>query len=184
MPSSSGRPGCPFQDHRRVTEGIIHRYRAGISWWDLPEVFGPWQTVWKRHRRSGDGNMRPLVVLLGTGQGDAPMLPEIMVSLRVDRIGPARARTDPTGCWQIRPARPMHRARLRHRLIQLVIPERSDQVANRKRRGRNGGCPVDLDIEAYKRRNVIERSSNTLKQWRGRATHSDKLAHTYRGGAV
>lgn len=55
MPSSSGRPGCPFQDHRRVTEGIIYRYRAGISWRDLPEVFGPWQTVWKRHRRSGDG---------------------------------------------------------------------------------------------------------------------------------
>ena len=64
------------------------------------------------------------------------------------------------------------------------MPERSDQVANRKRRGRNGGCPVDLDVEAYKHRNVIERSSNTLKQWRGLATRSDKLAHTYRGGAV
>ena len=32
-------------------EGIIYRYRAGIPWRDLPEAFGPWQTVWKRHRR-------------------------------------------------------------------------------------------------------------------------------------
>lgn len=29
-----------------------NRYRTGIPWRDLPrEQFGPWQTVWKRHRR-------------------------------------------------------------------------------------------------------------------------------------
>ncbi|WP_420897849.1 transposase [Cryobacterium adonitolivorans] len=77
-----------------------------------------------------------------------------------------------------------HREMLRKRNIQVVIPERSDQVANRKRRGRNGGRPVDLDKEACKRRNVIERSFNTLKQWRGLATRYDKLALTCRGGAV
>ena len=39
-----------------VVEGIIYRYRVGIPWRDLPECFGPWQTVWKRHRRyAGDG---------------------------------------------------------------------------------------------------------------------------------
>ncbi|WP_196842764.1 transposase [Cryobacterium sp. CAN_C3] len=53
-----------------------------------------------------------------------------------------------------------------------------------KRRGRNGGRPVDLDQEAHKRQNVIERSFNTLKQWRGLATHYDRLALTSRGGAV
>lgn len=32
------------------------RYRIGTPWRDLPAEFGPWQTVWKRHRRfSGDG---------------------------------------------------------------------------------------------------------------------------------
>lgn len=35
MPSSAGRPGRPFQDHRRVVEGIVYRYRAGIPWRDL-----------------------------------------------------------------------------------------------------------------------------------------------------
>jgi len=37
---------------------------------------------------------------------------------------------------------------------------------------------------AYKRRNVVERSFNTLKQWRSLATRYDKLALTYRSAAV
>ncbi len=56
MPETRGKLGRPFKDHRLVTEGIIYRYRAGIPWRDLPEHFGSWKTVWKRHRRySGDG---------------------------------------------------------------------------------------------------------------------------------
>jgi len=56
MPSSAGAPGRPFRDHRQVVEGIIYRLRTGVAWRDLPESFGPWQTVWKRHRRfSTDG---------------------------------------------------------------------------------------------------------------------------------
>jgi transposase len=60
MPSSNGSRGRPFQDHRLIVEGIIYRFRTGIPWRDLPETFGPWQTVWKRHRRfSADGQRRP-----------------------------------------------------------------------------------------------------------------------------
>jgi len=56
LPSSTGQRGRPFRDHRQVVEGIVYRFRAGIPWRDLPASFGPWQTVWKRHRRfSGDG---------------------------------------------------------------------------------------------------------------------------------
>jgi transposase len=57
LPSNAGRRGHPFGDHRRVVEGIAYRVRTGIPWRDLPrEQFGPWQTVWKRHRRyAGDG---------------------------------------------------------------------------------------------------------------------------------
>ena len=56
MPSSDGQRGRPFRDHRQVVEGIIYRLRTGIAWRDLPASFGPWQTLWKRHRRfSADG---------------------------------------------------------------------------------------------------------------------------------
>lgn len=45
-----------MREHRQVVEGVIYRYRCGLAWRDLPESFGPWQTVWKRHRRfSQDG---------------------------------------------------------------------------------------------------------------------------------
>lgn len=65
-----------------------------------------------------------------------------------------------------------------------MIPERCDQVANRKRKGRNGGRAPPFDAEIYKRRNVIERAFNRAKHWRAVATRFDKLAITYRAGFV
>ncbi len=133
-----------------------------------------------------DGNKRPLVLLLGPGQGgDAPMFENLMEALAVEREGPGRART--------RPARAMAdkayssraiRSYLRGRGIQCVIPEKDDQKANRQRKGSAGGRPVTYDKEAYKRRNVVERSFNTLKEWRSLATGYDKMALTYRSAAV
>ncbi|WP_155947526.1 IS5 family transposase [Microbacterium marinum] len=51
LPRPTGRPGRKFSDARLMVEAIIYRYRCGIAWRDLPEVFGPWQTVWTWHRR-------------------------------------------------------------------------------------------------------------------------------------
>jgi AcrR family transcriptional regulator len=56
LPSSEGRRGRPWRDHRQTLEAILWRYRTGCPWRDLPPEFGPWQTLWKRHRRwSTDG---------------------------------------------------------------------------------------------------------------------------------
>jgi transposase len=64
MPQAVGR-SRPWRDHRQVVEGIVHRYRTGIAWRDLPERFGPWQTVWKRHHRfSTDGTWDKLLSIL------------------------------------------------------------------------------------------------------------------------
>ena len=51
MPSREGLRGRPLADHRLILEGIAWRYRTGSPWRDVPEEFGPWQTVWKRHHR-------------------------------------------------------------------------------------------------------------------------------------
>lgn len=71
LPAQRSGKGRPMRDHRQVVEGVIYRYRCGIAWRDLPASFGPWQTVWKRHRRfSGDGTWdKVLAVLLA--QADA-----------------------------------------------------------------------------------------------------------------
>ena len=68
LPSSDGRRGRPFRNSRLIVEGIIYRYRTGIPWRDLPrEEYGPWQTVWKRHRRySADGTWDTILTHLLT----------------------------------------------------------------------------------------------------------------------
>ena len=76
LPSSVGKKSRPFRDHRQVVEGIVYRYRTGVPWRDLPrEQFGPWQTVWKRHRRfAGDGTWdRVLGVLLAQADADGDL---------------------------------------------------------------------------------------------------------------
>ena len=65
---------------------------------------------------------------------------------------------------------------LRARGITAVIAEPGDQAGHRKRRGSKGGRPPAFDTHRYKDRNVIERSYNTIKQWRALATRYDKLA--------
>jgi transposase len=71
------------------------------------------------------------------------------------------------------------RAHLRGRGIRATIPERRDQRANRARRGRAGGRPPAFDPVIYKRRNVVERCFNRLKQFRAIATRYDKTALSY-----
>jgi transposase len=43
--------GKPNRDHRVVVEGMLWRLRTGAPWRDLPERYGPWQTVYSRFRR-------------------------------------------------------------------------------------------------------------------------------------
>jgi transposase len=71
------------------------------------------------------------------------------------------------------------RSYLRRRGIRAVIPQPSDQVGHRLRRGRSGGRPPAFDAEAYKQRNAVERCIARLKQWRGLAMRTDKLALVY-----
>ena len=76
------------------------------------------------------------------------------------------------------------RTALRSRGIKAVIPQPADQIRHRKNRGSAGGRPPNFDATAYRGRNVIERSFNDHKQWRGLATRYDKLAVVYRGAVV
>ncbi len=133
-----------------------------------------------------DGRGRPLVVLVGPGQAhDGPVFEHLLTHLKVGRRGGGRPRTRPD---RVRADKAYSsratRTHLRRRGIGAVIPEPSDQIAHRKRRGARGGRPPAFDAEDYKGRNVVERNFNVVKQWRGLATRYDKLALVYRGAAV
>jgi putative transposase len=133
-----------------------------------------------------DGRGRPLVVALTAGQvGDALMLAPLLAQLSVARLGPGRPRTRPAALIADKAySSRANRALLRAKRTKAVIPEPADRIANRRRRGSAGGRPPAFDPAAYKRRNVIERSFNDHKQWRGLATRYDKLAAVSRGGLV
>jgi putative transposase len=113
------------------------------------------------------------------------MFAVLLEHLRVPRAGRGRPRTRPKRMRgdKAYSSRAIRRL-LRQRGIGAVIPKRCDQIANRKRLGSAGGRPPHLDAQDYKKRNTIERGFNIFKQWRGLATRYDKLALTYRGGAV
>ncbi len=113
------------------------------------------------------------------------MLPALLASLRVPRLGPGRPRTTPRALLgdKAYSAR-AHRAHLRARGVTTIIPEPGDQIAHRRRRGSAGGRPITFNPDIYRGRNVIERAFNRMKNWRAPATRYDKHATIYRGGLI
>jgi transposase len=81
LPARTGRQGRPFSDARVMLEGIIYRYRCGIAWRDLPQVFGPWQTVWTWHRRLAADGTWDVVLERLTAAADAAGLVDWSVSV-------------------------------------------------------------------------------------------------------
>ncbi|MGP5292760.1 IS5 family transposase, partial [Brachybacterium tyrofermentans] len=133
-----------------------------------------------------DGNGMPLAIVLTGGQRhDGAMLLEVLDDIRVPRLGPGRPRVRPDAvvadkAYSSGKARRM----LAARGIKTVIPQKSDEIASRKKKGTRGGRPPALDQVAYAGRNVVERQFGLAKQWRGIATRYDKHAIAYRAGVV
>ncbi|WP_456302375.1 IS5 family transposase [Streptomyces albogriseolus] len=235
----AGRARGRWRDHRQVLEGIVFKFRTGVPWRDLPERFGPWQTVHGRfarwaadgtfdrllaaaqqraevdwlvaldstivraHQHTGgqrgleerglgrsrggltskihlacDGRGRPLSFTVTAGtRNDCTQAETVIDKIRVAGTGPGRPRVRPERVVADKgySARTF-RAYLRRRGIKATIPERVDQLAGRRRRRER---PCGFDRTVYRRRNVVERCFNRLKQWRGIATRYDKQPDRY-----
>ena len=113
LPARTGKRGSPFRDAGHIVQGIIYRYRCGISWRDVPEVFGPWQTIWTWHRRLGEDGTWDAVLaqLLSAGRGGWDTgrwqwIPRSLVPISTPRTSPslvvAGRAVDPSGCAPIR----------------------------------------------------------------------------------
>ncbi len=49
-PERKPQGGRPAKDNRVMLNGIIYWLATGVPWRDLPERFGPWQSVYGRFR--------------------------------------------------------------------------------------------------------------------------------------
>lgn len=128
-----------------------------------------------------DGAGRPLAFVVTAGNiNDCTRLRQVLDAICVPRTGPGRPRKRPDHVVADKGySTHLIRRYLRRRGIGHTIPERSDQIAARARRGSRGGRPPAFDREIYKRRNVIERCFNRLKQFRAPATRYDKTVSSY-----
>jgi transposase len=124
------------------------------------------------------------VVLTPGQRHGSTQLEELLDAVRVARPqgSPGRLRKRPAHLLADRGSSfESCRRLLRRRGIPHTIPERKDQ--KERREGRPGRRP-GFDREAYRRRNVVERCVNKLKQWRAIATRYGKRTLNYRAMLV
>ena len=50
-PEHKPRGGRPAKDNRMMLNGILYWLNTGVPWRDLPERYGPWESVYTRFRR-------------------------------------------------------------------------------------------------------------------------------------
>ena len=93
-----GRRGRPPEHAKRtLIDGIRWRVRAGAPWRDVPEDYGPWQTVYGLFRRwQRNGTWRAVLAGL-QGRADAEGL--ITWDVSVDSTV-ARAHQHAAGAWR------------------------------------------------------------------------------------
>jgi transposase len=57
LPGKAGDPGRSGADNRLFLEAVLWMVRTGAPWRDLPEMFGNWNSVFRRFRRWAQTNV-------------------------------------------------------------------------------------------------------------------------------
>lgn len=119
-----------------------------------------------------DSHGVPLAASISPGQAhESKHLEPVLEAVRINRSGRGRPRCRPKALAGDKGySYPRVRRYLRHRGIKVVIPTRKDQRRD-----------PHFDTPSYRRRNIVERCINWLKENRRLGTRYEKLAVTFLG---
>ena len=95
LPGRAGSVGATAADNRLFVDAVIHRYRTGIPWRDLPETFGNWNNThrrWSHWAKRGvwDGILALLVV-----DADKRVIESLEAAGKIAVIPPKTNRLEP-----------------------------------------------------------------------------------------
>ncbi len=66
-PERAGKRGRHRKDDRKTLDGMLRIVRSGAQWRELPEAYGPWQSVYARFaKRRDDGTLEAIFHALST----------------------------------------------------------------------------------------------------------------------
>jgi Transposase DDE domain len=98
-------------------------------------------------------------VITAGQRGDSPQFQAVLDAITVPRPGRGGPRTRPGRVLADKAyGSRANRSYLRRRGIRCTIPEKADQVRNRKNKGRAGGRPPAFDPQLYRQRHAVETS--------------------------
>lgn len=149
LPISNGRCGR-WRDQRQVIDALLHRVRTRVQWRDLPERFGPWKTVYERHRLwSADGTWERLLQQV---QAAADAAGEVDWNISVDSTivrahhhVPGRAATGPGWSGRRWPTTGLRRTPSAPSRWSPRAPSRAGRPARSRDRSRSTPCgPIRL----------------------------------------
>lgn len=69
-PEQTGGKGRPRKDNRILLNGMLWIVRSGAAWRDLPERYGPWESVYSRFRKWLDDGILDNIFRLLTLEAD------------------------------------------------------------------------------------------------------------------
>ena len=92
FPATPPRRGGQWKDHRTALSGVFHRLRTGCPWRDLPEQFGPWQTVYERFTTlRASGRLTELLAALQRRLNTAGLIDHTLYSVDGTNVRASRA---------------------------------------------------------------------------------------------
>lgn len=185
FPDNDGKEGGRWKDHRTVLNGMFHVLHTGCPWRDLPERYGPWQTVYDRFARyRRDGTFDAILRRLRRGGFGSKLQPDLRRP-RHAAGGGADARAGPREqarriAGRRRAGRPAHAAQACRGRQGVHLPTRAADAAGP---AHHAGDPDALEPAPRSglrpRRNVVERLVGWLKERRRLCTRFEKLADSY-----